>query len=77
LQLRDGNFQAIGDPVDFYAPTEARTGFVALGHVDLLEGSNIINLTMPERNAASRGAAVSIIELEGKLAPRSINIQAR
>jgi hypothetical protein len=69
LQLRDGNFQAVGQPVDFYAPTEVRSGFVELGRLDLLEGPNIINLTMPERNAASRGAQVSIIEFEGKLAP--------
>lgn len=69
LQLRDANFQAVGQPVDFYAPTEVRSGFVELGRLDLLEGANIINLTMPERNAASRGAEVSIIEFEGELAP--------
>jgi hypothetical protein len=69
LQLRDENFQAVGQPSDFYAPTEARSGFVEIGRVDLLEGLNVINLTMPERNAASRGAQISIIEIEGKLAP--------
>jgi hypothetical protein len=68
LQLRDNNFQAIGAPVDFYAPTESRSGFVELGCVDLREGPNTINITMPERNALSTGAKVSIIEVEGRLA---------
>ena len=68
LQLRDGNFQPIDRPVDFYAPREDRSGFVELGRVELSEGWNVLNLTMPERNAASGGAMVSIIDVEGRLA---------
>jgi hypothetical protein len=70
LQLRDANFQPIGSPTDFFAAAEGRSGFLSLGEIDLEEGFNIVNLTMPGRNAASRGAQVGIIEIEGRLAGR-------
>ena len=67
LQLRDSNFQAVGSPTDFYAAIEGRSGFVKLGEFDLTAGINLLHLTMPERNPASRGAEVAIIDLEGRL----------
>jgi hypothetical protein len=67
LQLRDSNFQPVGSPTDFYAAAEGRSGFVKLGEFDLTAGINLLHLTMPERNAASRGAEVAIIDIEGRL----------
>lgn len=67
LQLRDANFQPVARPTDFYAAAEGRSGPVSLGELDLVEGENTVVLTMPGRNPASSGAAVSIIEIEGKL----------
>ena len=72
LQLRDSNFAPVGTPVDFYAPTERRSGFVNIGELELQAGDNVIILTMPGRNPASRGAEVELIDIEGRLIqPRS------
>jgi hypothetical protein len=67
LQLRDSNFQPVASPADFYAAAEGRSGFVKLGEFDLSAGINLLHLTMPERNPASRGAEVAIIDIEGRL----------
>jgi hypothetical protein len=67
LQLRDSNFQPVGRPTDFYAAAEGRSGLISIGELDLAEGENVVILTMPERNPASRGAEVAIIEIEGRL----------
>jgi hypothetical protein len=67
LQLRDANFAPVGTPTDFFSAEEKRTGFVSLGELDLVEGANVVILTMPERNPASAGAEVAIIEIEGRL----------
>jgi hypothetical protein len=67
LQLRDSNFAPVGRPTDFYSASEGRSGFVSIGELDLAEGHNLVLLTMPERNPASRGAEVAIIEIEGRL----------
>lgn len=68
LQLRDSNFQPVGTPTDFYASSESRSGFVQIGELNLGEGFNLIHLTMPGRNPASKGAEIAILELEGRLA---------
>jgi hypothetical protein len=67
LQLRDSNFAPIGTPTDFYAANEARSGFRNIGEVELTEGYNLLHLTLPERNPASNGSEVAIIEIEGRL----------
>jgi hypothetical protein len=67
LQLRDRNFAPVGQPVDFYSAAQRRSGFVRIGELDLEEGTNILTLTMPERNPASSGQEVAIIDIEGRL----------
>ncbi|HYI43644.1 MAG TPA: hypothetical protein VD768_08490, partial [Sphingomicrobium sp.] len=67
LQLRDSNFAPVGMPVDFYAAAEARSGFVQIGELELEQGHNVVILTMPERNPASKGAEVELIDIEGRL----------
>jgi hypothetical protein len=67
LQLRDANFAPIGTPTDFYAPAEDRSGYKKIGEVVLNEGLNLLHITMPERNPASTGQEVAIIDVEGRL----------
>ena len=67
LQLRDSNFAPVGTPVDFYTPTERRSGFTKIGELALERGHNVVILTMPERNPASKGAEVELIDIEGRL----------
>jgi hypothetical protein len=76
LQLRDANFQPVGRPSDFYSAAIGRSGFVSIGELDLVEGSNVVILTMPERNPASSGAEVSIIDIEGRLVGSAISAPA-
>lgn len=67
LQLRDVNFAPIGTPTDFYARTEARSGYRKIGEIVLHEGFNLLHITMPERDPASTGQEVAIIDVEGRL----------
>lgn len=67
LQLRDANFAPVGTPTDYYAPTEARSGYRKIGEVVLSEGFNLLHITMPERNPASSGQEVAINDVEGRL----------
>jgi hypothetical protein len=67
LQLRDSNFAPVGTPVDFYSAAERRSGFVKIGELELERGHNLVILTMPERNPASSGAEIELIEIEGRL----------
>ena len=66
LQLRV-NDDPVGEIVDLYSPERARGGQVVVGTIHLDEGANVLQLSMPGRNANSTGSLAEIVSVRGTL----------
>jgi hypothetical protein len=68
LQLRV-NDEPVGKAVDFYSSEVARSGPQRLAELDLIEGKNLLYLTLPGKNPTSKGVGVDLISIKGTRSP--------
>jgi hypothetical protein len=58
--------EPVGNVLDFYTPTRARSGPQKLATLHLQEGENLLHLTLPGKNSRSQGGRVDLISVSGK-----------